>query len=45
MNRIRFALFALFSPERLTLEIIRGFIEVVDTLSDEELKALVKQVN
>jgi hypothetical protein len=44
MNRLRFALMALLSPERLTLEIIKGFLEVVDLMPEDELKALIKQV-
>ena len=44
MNRLRFALMALLSPERLTLEIVKGFLEVVDLMPEEELQALLKQV-
>ena len=44
MNRLRFALMALLSPERLTLGIIKGFLEVVDLMPEDELKALIKQV-
>lgn len=44
MNRLRFALMALLSPERLTLEIIKGFLEVVDLMPEEELQAFLKQV-
>lgn len=44
MNRLRFALMALLSPDRLTLEIIKGFLEVVDSMPEEELKALLRQV-
>lgn len=44
MNRLKFALMALLVPERLTLEIIKGFLEVVDLMPEEELKALIKQV-
>lgn len=44
MNRLKFALLALLFPERLTLEIIKDFLEVVDLMPEEELKALLKQV-
>jgi len=44
MNRLKFALMGLLCPERLTLEIIKGFLEVVDLMPEEELKALLKQV-
>jgi hypothetical protein len=44
MNRLRFALMALLSPERLTLEIVKGFLEVVDLMPEEELQAFLKQV-
>jgi len=44
MNRLNFALLALLFPERLALEIIKGFLEAVDLMPEEELKALLKQV-
>ena len=48
MNRLKFALLALLFPERfperLALEIIKGFLDVVELMPEEKLKALLKQV-
>ena len=44
-TRLQFVLLALFSPKRLVTAITAGFLSAVDSLEDDELKALVQEIN
>ena len=44
LRRLNFALLALFSPARLILAILTGFLSAIDSLGDEELKQLLLEL-
>jgi hypothetical protein len=44
-TRFQFVLLALFSPERLVTAVTAGFLSAVDSMEDDELKALVQELN
>jgi hypothetical protein len=44
-TRFQFVLLALFSPKRLVTAITSGFLSAVDSMGDDELKALVQELN
>jgi len=44
LRRLNFALLALFSPARLILAILTGFLSAIDSLDDEELKQLLLEL-
>jgi len=44
-TRFQLVILAIFSPARLTKAITAGFIAAVDSLDDEELRVLVKELN
>lgn len=43
--RLQFAILAVISPERLVKAITAGFLSVVDSLDDAELRTLIKEIN
>ena len=44
MRRLTFAFLALFSPSRLILAILTGFLRAIESLDDEELKELLLEL-
>jgi hypothetical protein len=44
-TRLQFALLAIISPQRLVTAITSGFLSAVDSMEDDELKALVQELN
>jgi hypothetical protein len=43
--RLQFALLAVISPQRLVTAVTAGFLSAVDSLKDDELKLLIKEIN
>lgn len=44
-TRLQFALLAIISPQRLVTAITSGFLSAVDSLEDDELRMLLKEIN
>lgn len=44
MRRLTFAFLALFSPARLIIAILTGFLSAIDSLDDDELKQLLLEI-
>lgn len=44
MRRLVFAFLALFSPDRLVMAILSGFLSAIESLDDDQLKELVKDL-
>ena len=45
LTRLQFAFLAMISPQRLVTGITAGFLSAVDSLEDDELRALLKEIN
>ena len=44
IRRLVFALFGLFAPGMFMVAVIKGFLSVVEDLDEEELRALVAEI-
>ena len=45
LTRLKFALLAIISPQHLVIAITAGFLSAVDSLDDDELRMLVKEIS
>jgi hypothetical protein len=45
LTRLQFALLAIISPQRLLTAITAGFLSAVESLEDDELRMLVKEIS